>query len=252
MKYLSTIIMASLFLCSCCGLGSGKVGVNHTNVVPSKDVDVNVLIDKTVRILSVKRTVSSGVILSNDGVGKGSYILAAGHPFFGVSSTSVNCIFLNDDFFMTNCIHAKVVWLSVKADAAILHASVDFGKRTLYNRKFNIGQDIIVVGFPRDVASEAAPGVASTISVIRSNIISGVVNIRGNMLFVRVGGFLDFGCSGGPIFNTNGKLIGIVSKFIDYIDKSRVINVPHFYFVTIDTILNELSDMKYKEVFREK
>ncbi|MGL9718297.1 MAG: Do family serine endopeptidase [Wolbachia sp.] len=99
---------------------------------------------------------------------------------------------------------AKVVGYDIKTDLAVLKinanrklASVAFGN----SDKARVGDEVIVIGNPFGVGSSATAGI---ISAIARDISAGTTNE-----FIQTDAALNRGNSGGPLFDLNGKVIGI-------------------------------------------
>jgi S1-C subfamily serine protease len=139
----------------------------------------------------------SGVIINKEG-----YIITAAHVVESANEVSVK--FLNGTTYQ-----ADVISSSTTADVALLKlriVSPSLAPATMGNSSNSkIGEQILIIGAPRGLEHSLSVGHISR--KMSKNVIS-----NGEMAgFIQTDASINQGNSGGPMFNTKGELIGIVS-----------------------------------------
>jgi len=165
-------------------------------------------------------------------VGKGKYVITNFHVVEGAKKIAVR----NGIGKVSN---AKVVAISKEYDLAILELNKPYPKKFAIDGKEFIspkaGDDVISIGYPGIGMTYEQP-------TITQGIISKVFNDKVGMFLTTVA--INSGNSGGPIFNLNGKLVGVSVAMIDkkkYLDETGIIPT--------DMGIGIKSDM-IKEVFK--
>lgn len=198
-------------------------------------VAISVLIKVDDYGLVRKRVVGgSGVFISDKG-----YILTCAHLFNqeGWKVISISVESNNGD-----TVAGKLLKIDDSNDLALV--KVDFYKKTPYvrladPRKLKIGQDVIAIGGPFSLLFSVSKGI---ISQLHRDFPTAY-----NMLQADVA--VNPGNSGGPVFNLNGELVGIVSFVVSPIDKHLIFTGIGFH-VSSGQCLEFLTRCKkdYKEL----
>lgn len=149
-----------------------------------------------------KQVISSGSLGSGVIINKEGFIITAAHVVEFANEVSVK--FLNGTTY-----HADVISSSTTADVALLKlriVSPSLTPATLGNSSNSkIGEQILIIGAPRGLEHSLSVGYISR--KMNKNVIS-----NGEMAgFIQTDASINQGNSGGPMFNTKGELIGIVS-----------------------------------------
>ena len=142
-------------------------------------------------------SLGSGVIISRDGL-----IMTAAHV---ISSADELTVTLNDDRKFT----AKVISISSLADVALIglvEPPDDLSYVELGNSdNAEIGEQVFVIGSPYGLAHTLTVGHLSSRRIINHQ------RALMDMEFLQTDAAVNQGNSGGPLFTSDGKLIGIVS-----------------------------------------
>ena len=150
---------------------------------------------KSAVTIKSKSKIGSGLIVSSDG-----YILTNYHV---VSDTTNLEVILNDGIKRK----ASVIRLSKEGDLALLKIQVQdmICFKIAEKKNFKLGKDIFVVGTP------SAEDLSQSLS---KGIISGVRTQQDGSTLIQTDASVNSGYSGGPMFDKDGNLIGIVSAKI--------------------------------------
>ncbi|MDB4297119.1 serine protease [Flavobacteriaceae bacterium] len=170
--------------------------VRETSTVPKKSIKQ--------KIIKPKKSTGTGFAISSDG-----YIITNQHVSKGSKNIRVKGI--NGDF--STSYHAKVVKESKKYDLAILKIDDDrFEKQNelpyLINNSINdVGSSVYALGYPliTKMGSEIK---------LTNGIISSSSGYKGNKNTYQVSVPIQPGNSGGPLFNTKGEIIGVISSHL--------------------------------------
>lgn len=156
--------------------------------------------DSVIRVLAIAGlgTVTQQVLSSGSGVliGDGTRALTCSHCI-KPNSTSVGAL-----SGQNNGQIATVIFNDPNLDIAIIEFQnpINPGVTIGDSDNVNIGQEAFVVGFPSHTTE---------ITALSANI-AGFENHNGNRL-IKIDSSVNHGNSGGPLFNANGELIGIVN-----------------------------------------
>ena len=154
-----------------------------------------------INAVSALGSVSSGVVISKDGL-----VMTAAHSVQLADKVVVE--FLNDE-----TVDAKVVASSNQADVALLHlTSVPSELKVAKlgdSNQVRVGDRVFVIGAPYGVEHTLTVGHISgrrTSRIVCQQLIP--------FEFLQTDAAINEGNSGGPLFDTNGRLIGIVSGIL--------------------------------------
>lgn len=118
----------------------------------------------------------------------------------------------------------KVIYNDPIKDIAVIEFNFVLGNAVKLrdSSSVKIGQEAFVVGFPSNI---------SEITALSANI-AGFAPINNHYSLIRVDSPVNHGNSGGPLFNKNGELIGIInlkhgglSKFLEEVESSNTSSV---------------------------
>ena len=142
----------------------------------------------------------SGVLISNDGK-----VLTAAHLVQSADQTIV-------EFSEGELIPARVIGTSVSADVALLQLERSPGKYTpakLGNSDLmDVGDEVFVVGAPYGISRTLTAGHVSGRRTLKRNENAMAVE------FLQTDAAINSGNSGGPLFDLNGEVMGIVSNIV--------------------------------------
>ena len=165
----------------------------------------------------------SGVVIGN-----GTYVLTCAHC---VRHGEINYVTFSGD---TQPFFGFIKWIDEKSDVAILSFNQAIGKGATVGKSSSvkIGNETFVVGFPMHI---------NEITAMSANIASFAPFEAYDL--IRIDSSVNHGNSGGPMFDSDGKLLGIVtakhgklSKFLEQAQKGHygvTINVSGFDVVEI-------------------
>ena len=175
------------------------------------------------RLQTVEQSGSgSGVILTEDG-----YIATCAHVVDGAKSITVT---LNDDVSYP----AEIVGTDARNDVAIIHIdATGLTPATLGDSDMlTVGEDVIAIGNPLgELRGTATSGIVSAVK--RSVVVEGSA-----MELVQTDAAISPGNSGGGLFNSSGKLIGIVNaKVSDSSAEGLGFAIP------VNSVVNEINDL---------
>ena len=155
-----------------------------------KSGDFSGIIDKAIKgVVSIATDVGvgSGVIIDGDG-----YILTNRHVIENARKGSVKT--------SDRTVHAvRIVIKSPHADLAVLKIEGEH-PRLIFGRSPLVGSRVIAMGSPAGLEFTVTEGIVSAIRTI------------GNIDYVQTDLSLNPGNSGGPLVNTKGEVVGIVSQ----------------------------------------
>lgn len=164
-------------------------------------------------------SLGSGVLISKEG-----RILTAAHVVD--KATEIEVIFA--DGFKTT---GHVVWVDAMVDLAMIQAAeVPDGLQPAPLAKsgaYSIGEQLIVIGAPLGVSHSLSVGYLSGIRDYGKLPVSNIVP-----KFIQTDASINMGNSGGPMFNLNGEVIGIVSHIMSQSGGSDGLG----FAVSIDTV----------------
>ena len=150
----------------------------------------------TVTVKTIKRH-SSGFAITNDG-----YILTSLHHLYGskiINNNAIEVILSND-----NKVKAKFIKGNKKIDIALIKVESGFEKcfEILTEKKQKVFEEVYTIGTPSSIelGQSAAKGIISSERIIDS------INL------IQLNMNLNKGNSGGPLFNENAVLYGIVTS----------------------------------------
>ena len=190
-------------------------------------VGIDAIFEQTVSYWGQRQTYDapgsgSGVILTEDG-----YIATCAHVVNGAKSIRVT---LNDD----TSYDATIVGVDTRNDIAIIRieaqnlVAASLGDSSM----LTVGEDVIAIGNPLgELRGTATSGI---ISAVRRT-----VEVEGNtMELVQTDAAISPGNSGGGLFNSSGKLIGIVNaKVSDTSAEGLGFAIP------VNNVLGEINDL---------
>jgi len=143
----------------------------------------------------------SGVLMSHD-----CHILTAAHVVDGSSKIKVK----TQDGKLRD---AKVLFSEKSADIALLKLDIpdsSLAHATLGNSDvMAVGQNIYAIGSPYGMENSFSSGIVSAFRNFNT-LYDGTVNIE----FIQTDAAINSGNSGGPLFNSNGEVVGIASSIL--------------------------------------
>lgn len=162
-------------------------------------------------IVNVIQLSGSSAVYTSTGtiIGDGTYVLTCSHC---VNKTLQNGIFIKPNSF----IPGKIVFDDSNLDIAILQFSSSLGAslKIVSSDKMEIGNEIFTVGFPYKFPSEKTL-TAGNIAAFEEDLI-------------KIDSSVNNGNSGGPLFNVEGEIIGVIntkmgrlSKFLEDVEKAK-------------------------------
>jgi len=174
--------------------------VNHSVViVRTKRVEVAPSADETMSIID---GLGSGVLISNDGK-----ILTAAHVVQTADVASV-------EFSDGQVIMARVIGSDVQSDVALLQLK-DMPRGVTPARlgdsdKMEVGDQVFVIGAPYGISQTLSVGHLSGRHRLNTN------NQSTSIEFLQTDAAINSGNSGGPMFDMQGNVIGIVSSIMTH------------------------------------
>jgi uncharacterized protein len=116
-------------------------------------------------------------------------------------------------------IPVKVVALDAQRDLALLQAPKPVNAAAVFRSDKNrLGENIVVVGFP-------LTGLLSSDPIVTSGIVSALAGMRDNQRELQISAPIQPGNSGGPVFDSNGRIAGVAVGTLDTVRLARVIGV---------------------------
>jgi S1-C subfamily serine protease len=116
-------------------------------------------------------------------------------------------------------IPVKVIATDPQRDLALLQAPVPVDTIALFRSdKSRLGENVVVVGFPLS-------GLLSSQPIVTSGIISALAGMRDNQRELQISAPIQPGNSGGPLFDSTGRIAGVVVATLDTVRLARVIGV---------------------------
>ena len=190
-------------------------------------VGIDATFDVTVSYWGAPQTVEqsgsgSGVILTEDG-----YIATCAHVVDGAKSITVT---LNDDVSYP----AEIVGTDARNDVAIIHIDADgLVPATLGDSDMlTVGEDVIAIGNPLGELRGTATG--GIVSAVRRS-----VNVEGSQMeLIQTDAAISPGNSGGGLFNSSGKLIGIVNAKVSSSSAEGL-----GFAIPVNSVVNEINDL---------
>lgn len=116
-------------------------------------------------------------------------------------------------------IPVKVIAVDPQRDLALLQASKPVDTVALFRSdKSKLGENIVVVGFPLS-------GLLSSQPIVTSGIVSALAGMRDNQHELQISAPIQPGNSGGPLFDSTGRIAGVVVATLDTVRLARAIGV---------------------------
>jgi hypothetical protein len=113
----------------------------------------------------------------------------------------------------------KVIAVDPQRDLALLQASKPVDTVALFRAdKSKLGENVVVVGFPLS-------GLISSQPIVPSGIISALAGMRDNQHELQISAPIQPGNSGGPLFDSTGRIAGVVVATLDTVRLARAIGV---------------------------
>lgn len=188
-KYLLTITLLSISL----GLVPANTGVFAGSLVPEEEINITVYEKINPAIVSIDADLSDGVssgtgcVVTSDG-----YILTGSHVIEGFNSVTVT-------LSSGQTYNAQVVsTMGKNNDLALLKISPKKPLQTIKigdSGNLKVGQKVLAIGNPFGFSGTLTQGIISRID-----------NKRGK---IQTDAAINPGCSGGPLLNSSGEVIGI-------------------------------------------
>jgi uncharacterized protein len=116
-------------------------------------------------------------------------------------------------------IPVKVIATDPQRDLALLQAPSRVDAVALFRSdKSKLGENVVVVGFPLS-------GLLSSQPIVTSGIISALAGMRDDQHEMQISAPIQPGNSGGPLFDSTGRIAGVVVATLDTVRLARVIGV---------------------------
>ncbi|HEX4192565.1 MAG TPA: tetratricopeptide repeat-containing serine protease family protein [Stellaceae bacterium] len=116
-------------------------------------------------------------------------------------------------------IPVKVIAVDPQRDLALLQAPQPVDAAAVFRAdKDRLGENIVVVGFPLS-------GLLSSQPIVTSGIISALAGMRDNQHEMQISAPIQPGNSGGPLFDSSGRITGVVVATLDTVRLARAIGV---------------------------
>jgi len=113
----------------------------------------------------------------------------------------------------------KVIAVDAQRDLALLQAPKPVGAVAVFRSdKSKLGENVVVVGFPLS-------GLLSSQPIVTSGIISALAGMRDNQRELQISAPIQPGNSGGPLFDSSGRITGVVVATLDTVRLARAIGV---------------------------
>jgi S1-C subfamily serine protease len=136
-------------------------------------------------------------------IGKGGQILTAAHVVSNCTSIQVRQP-------LTPAIAATVVAKDMQNDIALLHVNRNFGAMaSLRTGTLRTGEPISIVGYP-------LAGLLSTEPNLTTGVVSAAAGLSDDVRFVQITAPVQPGNSGGPVLDSSGHLVGLVTSKLDF------------------------------------
>jgi S1-C subfamily serine protease len=162
----------------------------------------------------------SGVFITSHG-----HILTAAHLF--QISPQIHHVDI-ETFYSNNLFPAKILNISDKSDLALLKIEAEHTPyaQLAYSPLIKVGQEVFAIGNPLGFAFTVTKGIISRINVDTST----------GYNFIQSDVAINPGNSGGPLFDVNGKLVGINSRIIP------PINMPVFTGIGLAVFVDQIRE----------
>lgn len=204
--YILLLIILCFSLCSC-----------------TKQVEIKHYFEKVVEIIcenEIWKSFATGIIISSEGL-----IITNKHVI--EDFTKVNCIkvnFFND----SNEYHAEIITISSLYDLALIKVQKNTNYFNSLSENFKIGEKVYSIGNNNGYGLYVSEGIISCEykNVIYNNL---------NTLSIQTNIEIYNGCSGGPLFNEKGDLLGIMTFRI----RDNGAYIPGMSFAIPTKIINE-------------
>ena len=154
----------------------------------------------------VVKLISSGSTGSGFLIGDGSYIMTNRHVV-GRSKNKTTRVEFSDGSYD----QAKIVFISSKEDFAVLKLKSRNSRSPLpicYSTYPVPGQDVLALGSPRGLSNTITRGMVSAVRQAGSDFQS---TVPSGSTLIQTDAAVNPGNSGGPLVNTNGEVIGVVT-----------------------------------------
>lgn len=116
-------------------------------------------------------------------------------------------------------IPVKVIAVDAQRDLALLQAPKAVDAVAVFRAdKSRLGENVVVVGFPLS-------GLLSSQPIVTSGIISALAGMRDNQHELQISAPIQPGNSGGPLFDSSGRIAGVVVATLDTVRLARAIGV---------------------------
>lgn len=116
-------------------------------------------------------------------------------------------------------IPVKVVAVDPERDLALLRAPRPADAVAVFRSdKIGLGENVVVVGFPLS-------GLLSSNPIVTSGIVSALAGMRDNARELQISAPIQPGNSGGPLFDSTGRIAGVVVATLDTVRLARAIGV---------------------------
>jgi len=116
-------------------------------------------------------------------------------------------------------IPVKVVAVDPGRDLALLRAPRPADTIAVFRSdKIGLGENVVVVGFPLS-------GLLSSSPIVTSGIVSALAGMRDNARELQISAPIQPGNSGGPLFDSTGRIAGVVVATLDTVRLARAIGV---------------------------
>lgn len=185
------------------------------------------------------KSFGSGVFINNNG-----YIATASHVVRGCSEITIN--HNNKEY------PAKIIVSDTQNDLAVLKVGFDSPSFSLIrdNKTVKVGEDVVAVGYPLSGI------LAAQVNVTKGNI-SSLAGLGDDTRYYQITAPVQQGNSGGPLFDVNGNLIGIITSKLDALRTASLTgDIPqNVNFAVKSYILTNILDTKniqYKIVTNSK
>lgn len=220
MKIFFKHLLCLVVLVSSCSFASAEVQPKHMKQKPIqvsfKDGFAQVVdkVIKSVVNISIKQNNSENQLI-RDSLGSGvivdsgGYIITNSHVIEGDGEQDISVVLYDGTE-----LKARVIGRDSRADIALL--KVDTRKKLLPIKwgdsdKAKVGNWVIAIGNPEGFGNTVTSGIISCRARDLSSKIQEIGGGNDLVDYIQIDASINSGNSGGPIFNTNGEVIGIVS-----------------------------------------